>query len=43
MFPQLTKEQQGTVVEEVLSFASSFARKHAQAAVASLAAVNQTA
>jgi dTDP-4-amino-4,6-dideoxygalactose transaminase len=43
MFPQLTAEQQARVVEEVVSFASRFTRKNAEADVTSLAAANRTA
>jgi dTDP-4-amino-4,6-dideoxygalactose transaminase len=43
MFPQLTAEQQVRVVEEVVSFASRFTRKNAEADVTSLAAANRTA
>jgi dTDP-4-amino-4,6-dideoxygalactose transaminase len=43
MFPQLTAEQQARVVEEVVSFASRFTRKNAEAEVTSLAAANRTA
>ncbi|MGA8736013.1 MAG: DegT/DnrJ/EryC1/StrS family aminotransferase [Terriglobales bacterium] len=43
MFPQLTAEQQGEVVQETLSFSSKFTRKRAEAEVTSLAAANQTA
>jgi dTDP-4-amino-4,6-dideoxygalactose transaminase len=43
MFPQLTAEQQAKVVEEVVSFASRFTRKNAEADVTSLAAANRTA
>jgi dTDP-4-amino-4,6-dideoxygalactose transaminase len=43
MFPQLTAEQQARVVEEIVSFASKFAPKHAEAEGASLAAANRTA
>jgi dTDP-4-amino-4,6-dideoxygalactose transaminase len=43
MFPQLTAEQQARVVEEVVSFASRFTRKNAEADVMSLAAANRTA
>ncbi len=42
MFPQLTAEQQGRVVEEILSFTSKFTRKPAEAEV-SLAAADRTA
>ncbi len=37
MFPQLTAEQQARVVDEVLSFTSKFARRHAEAGGKSLA------
>ena len=37
MFPQLTAEQQARVVEQVLSFTSKFARRHAEADRKSLA------
>ena len=43
MFPQLTAPQQARVVEEVVSFASRFTRKNAEADVTSLAAANRTA
>jgi dTDP-4-amino-4,6-dideoxygalactose transaminase len=43
MFPQLTALQQARVVEEVVSFASRFTRKNAEADVTSLAAANRTA
>jgi len=43
MFPQLTAPQQAKVVEEVVSFASRFTRKNAEADVTSLAAANRTA
>jgi dTDP-4-amino-4,6-dideoxygalactose transaminase len=43
MFPQLTAEQQARVVEGVVSFASRFTRKNAEADVTSLAAANRTA
>ncbi len=43
MFPQLTAEQQARVVEEVVSFASRFTGKNAEADVTSLAAANRTA
>jgi dTDP-4-amino-4,6-dideoxygalactose transaminase len=43
MFPQLTAEQQARVVEEVVSFASRFTRKNAEAEVTSLAAANRIA
>jgi len=43
MFPQLTAPQQARVVEEVVSFASRFTRKDAEADVTSLAAANRTA
>jgi dTDP-4-amino-4,6-dideoxygalactose transaminase len=43
MFPQLTAAQQARVVEEIMSFTSKFARKHAEADVASLAAADRTA
>jgi dTDP-4-amino-4,6-dideoxygalactose transaminase len=43
MFPQLTAPQQARVVEEVVSFASRFNRKNAEADVTSLAAANRTA
>lgn len=43
MFPQLTAEQQARVVEEVVSFASKFTRKNAEADVTSMAAANRTA
>ena len=42
MFPQLSAEQQARVVEELLTFTSSFTRKHAPAEV-SLAAADRTA
>ena len=43
MFPQLTAEQQAWIAEEVLSFSSKFARKHAEAEAASLATADRTA
>ena len=43
MFPQLTAPQQARVVEEVVSVASRFTRKNAEADVTSLAAANRTA
>jgi dTDP-4-amino-4,6-dideoxygalactose transaminase len=43
MFPQLTTEQQARVAEEVLSFSSQFARKHAEAEGTSLATADRTA
>jgi dTDP-4-amino-4,6-dideoxygalactose transaminase len=43
MFPQLTAPQQARVVEEVVSFASRFTRKNAEADVTSLAAADRTA
>jgi dTDP-4-amino-4,6-dideoxygalactose transaminase len=43
MYPQLTAEQQVRVVAEILSFTSSFNRKHAEADATALAAADQTA
>jgi len=43
MFPQLTAEQQGRVVEEIRNFTSKFVRKHAEAEVTSFATANRTA
>jgi dTDP-4-amino-4,6-dideoxygalactose transaminase len=43
MFPQLTAEQQARVVEEIVSFTSTFIRKNAEADVTPLAAVDRTA
>ena len=43
MFPQLTAEQQGRVVAEILSFTSKFTRKHAEAEVTSFATADRTA
>ena len=43
MYPQLTAEQQVRVVAEILSFTSSFTRKHAEADATALAAADQTA
>jgi dTDP-4-amino-4,6-dideoxygalactose transaminase len=43
MFPQLTGAQQVRVVEEILSFSSKFARKHAEAEGTSLATADRTA
>ena len=43
MFPQLTSEQQGRVVEEIIRVAGNFTRKHAEAEAVPLAAADRTA
>jgi dTDP-4-amino-4,6-dideoxygalactose transaminase len=43
MFPNLTQEQQGRVVHEIVSFNTEFAGKRAEADVTALAAADQTA
>ena len=43
MFPQLTAEQQGRVVEEIVSFNSKLSSKHTEAEGASLAGADRTA